>query len=139
MIRAAREAGFSCIVVTNQPDVERGLLPQVDLNAMHRVLVQELAPDGIEVCPASSTEDRRKKPNPGMILDAAEKHGIDLRQSWIVGDSTKDIEAGKRAGLGTILLATGYNREIHDAADFSFSSLAEIAHFLSTTPKPGQR
>lgn len=136
LIQAAREAGFACIVVTNQPDMERGLLPQVDLDAMHRVLERELTPDGIEVCPASSAEDRRKKPNPGMILDAAEKHGIDLRQSWIVGDTTKDIEAGKRAGIGTILLATGYNQEIHDTADFSFSSLAEIAHFLSSSPKP---
>ena len=134
--RTARKAGFLCIVVTNQPDIERGLLAQSELDAMHRVLESELAPDGIEVSSAGSLDDRRKKPNPGMLLDAAEKFGIDLRQSWIVGDSIKDIDAGRRAGVRTILLATDYNREVHDAADYCFPSLAEIARFLSTVPRP---
>jgi len=132
LLDAASRAGFARIIVTNQPDVERGLLPQAELDTMHRMLIHELSPDGIEVCPMGSAEDRRKKPNPGMILDAAQKHGLDLRRSWIVGDSAKDIEAGKRAGVRTILLLTDYNREIQHNADFSFSSLEEIANFIST-------
>lgn len=136
LFQAARAAGFLCIVVTNQPDIERGLLAPAELDAMHRVLVEELSPDGVEVCPADSSNDRRKKPNPGMLLDAAERWGIDLRQSWIVGDSNKDIGAGRNAGVGTILLETDYNRDAHDAADYCFPSLAEIAGFLSTIPQP---
>jgi histidinol-phosphate phosphatase family protein len=136
LFQAARAAGFLCIVVTNQPDIERGLLAQAELDAMHQVLAEELSLDGIEVCPAGSADDRRKKPNPGMLLDAATRWRIDLRQSWIVGDSIKDIDAGRRAGVSTILLATDYNREVHDAADYCFPSLAEIAGFLSTVPQP---
>jgi len=139
LFQTARAAGFLCIVVTNQPDIERGLLAQAELDAMHRVLAEELSPDGIEVCPAGSADDRRKKPNPGMLLDAAERWGIDLRQSWIVGDSDKDIEAGRRAGIGTILLATEYNNGVQAAADFCFPSLAEIARFISTTREPKTR
>lgn len=130
LLQAAREAGFLCIVVTNQPDIGRGLLAQAELDAMHRVLENELAPDGIEVCPAGSAADRRKKPNPGMLLDAAERWGFDLRQSWIVGDSDKDIGAGRSAGVGTILLATEYNRPVWKTADVDFSSLSEIAAFI---------
>ncbi len=139
LMQAARDAGFACIVVTNQPDVERGLLRQSELDEMHRVLASELSPDAIEVCPMGSAEDRRKKPNPGMIFDAAEEHGIDLSRSWIIGDAAKDIEAGKRSGLGTILLATDYNQGVGVTADFTFSSLAEIAAFLSNLNQPNTR
>lgn len=136
MVALARDAGYICIVVTNQPDIERGLQSREELDAMHHLLDMELSPDGIEVCPAGSADDRRKKPNPGMLLDAAARWGIDLRQSWIVGDSDKDIGAGKMAGVRTILLATDYNRGVHGAADHCFTSLAEIARFLSTIPQP---
>jgi len=139
LMQAAHNFGFACIVVTNQPDVQRGLLCQSELDEMHRVLAIELSPDAIEVCPMGSAEDRRKKPNPGMIFDAAEEHGIDLASSWLVGDSAKDIEAGKRSGLGTILLATDYNQGVEETADFFFSSLAEIAAFLSNASKPTSR
>ena len=135
LFQTAKEAGFLRIIVTNQPDIERGLLAQAELDAMHRVLAQNLSPDGIEVCPAGSSADRRKKPNPGMLHDAVERWGVDLKQSWIVGDTDKDIEAGRRAGLGTILLETNYNKEVHEAADFCFRTLAEIANFLSTAPQ----
>ncbi|MDH4445806.1 MAG: HAD-IIIA family hydrolase [Akkermansiaceae bacterium] len=139
LMQAAHNFGFACIVVTNQPDLQRGLLCQSELDEMHRVLASELSPDAIEVCPMGSAEDRRKKPNPGMIFDAAEEHGIDLASSWLVGDSAKDIEAGKRSGLGTILLATDYNQGVEETADFFFSSLAEIAAFLSNANKSTSR
>ena len=139
LLSSARSAGFICIVVTNQPDIERGFQSQAELDAIHRLLDMELSPDAIEVCPAGSAGDRRKKPNPGMLLDAAECWGIDLQRSWIVGDSDKDIGAGRRAGVRTILLATDYNREFHGAADFCFPSLADIADFLSNAPQPTTR
>lgn len=132
LIDASRAAGYLCIVVTNQPDLERNLLKWSELEEMHRLIVRELAPDAIEVCPADSSSDRRKKPNPGMILDAAERFGVDLTRSWIVGDSDKDIGAGRAAGLRTVLLATDYNLSIWQSADFTLHSLSEIAQFIQT-------
>ena len=132
LVETVRKAGYLCIVVTNQPDLERGLLVQENLDAMHRMLERELALDAIEVCPADSVSDRRKKPNPGMIFDATERWGIDLGRSWMIGDSDKDIGAGRRAGVRTILLATEYNRPVWETADMVLPSLSEIAQFIQS-------
>jgi D-glycero-D-manno-heptose 1,7-bisphosphate phosphatase len=127
---AARDAGFLRIIVTNQPDVERGQIPRHEYEAMQTLVRETLQPDGFEACEASSNEDRRKKPNPGMLLDAAAKLGVDLKSSWIVGDTWKDVQAGRSASVKTILLATDYNTDAQPSADFCFPSVADIASFI---------
>ncbi len=127
---AAKAAGFLRIVVTNQPDVERGQIPRGEYASMQRLVRSTLGPEGFEACEASSNTDPRKKPNPGMLLDAAAKHAVDLPRSWIIGDTWKDVEAGRRAGVGTILLATDYNLDAQSKADFCFPSLAGIESFV---------
>jgi len=129
--QAARDAGFLRIIVTNQPDVERGQIPRHEYEAMQMLVRETLQPDGFEACEASSNVDRRKKPNPGMLLDAAVQLGVDLKKSWIVGDTWKDVQAGRSAGVKTILLATDYNPEAQPTADFCFPTLRDIATFLS--------
>ena len=128
--QAARDAGFLRIIVTNQPDVERGQIPRHEYEAMQTLVRETLQPDGFEACEASSNQDRRKKPNPGMLLDAAAQLGVDLKNSWIVGDTWKDVQAGRSAGVRTILLATHYNTDAQPTADFCFPSLGEIANFI---------
>jgi D-glycero-D-manno-heptose 1,7-bisphosphate phosphatase len=66
-----------------------------------------------------------------MLLDAAAQLGVDLKKSWIVGDTWKDVQAGRSAGVRTILLATDYNTEAQPKADFCFPTLGEIATFIS--------
>lgn len=129
--QAARDAGFLRIIVTNQPDVERGQIPRHEYEAMQKLVRETLQPDGFEACEASSNADRRKKPNPGMLIDAAAQLGLDLKNSWIVGDTWKDVQAGRSAGVRTILLATDYNTEAQPTADFCFPTLEEIANFIS--------
>ena len=133
---AARDAGFLRIIVTNQPDVERGQIPRHEYEAMQTLVRETLQPDGFEACEASSNADRRKKPNPGMLLDAAAQLGVDLKNSWIVGDTWKDVQAGRSAGVRTILLATDYNTEVQPTADFCFPTLGEIASFISNLKTP---
>jgi len=134
--QAARDAGFLRIIVTNQPDVERGQIPRHEYEAMQTLVRETLQPDGFEACEASSNADRRKKPNPGMVLDAAAQLGVDLKKSWIVGDTWKDVQAGRSAGVRTILLATDYNTEAQPKADFCFPTLTEIATFISNLKTP---
>ena len=134
--QAARDAGFLRIIVTNQPDVERGQIPRHEYEAMQTLVRETLQPDGFEACEASSNGDRRKKPNPGMLLDAAAQLGVDLKKSWILGDTWKDVQAGRSAGVRTILLATDYNAEAQPTADFCFSTLTEIATFISNLKTP---
>ena len=129
--QAARDAGFLRIIVTNQPDVERGQIQRHEYEAMQTLVRKTLQPDAFEACEASSNADRRKKPNPGMLLDAAAQLGVDLKKSWIVGDTWKDVQAGRSAGVRTILLATDYNTEAQPKADFCFPTLGEIATFIS--------
>lgn len=130
LVDTVNSLGYLAIVATNQPDIAHGRLSPVDLAAMHEVLKKMLGIEHIESCTSSDNADRRRKPNPGMLLDAAEKHGISLEHSFFVGDTLKDIEAGKKASTKTILLETNYNQSIHGAADFNFRSLEAIAVYL---------
>lgn len=130
--QAARDAGFLRIIVTNQPDVERGQIARHEYEAMQNLVRERLQPDGFEACEASSNADRRKKPNPGMLLDATAQLGVDLKNSWIVGDTWKDVQAGRSAGVRTILLATDYNLDAQGQANFCFPTLKDIASFIRT-------
>jgi histidinol-phosphate phosphatase family protein len=127
---ALKAVGCLRIIATNQPDVERGQIPQTEYEAMRRLVFSELRPDGFEACEASSNDNPRKKPNPGMLLDAAAKYAVDAGRSWFVGDTWKDMEAGRRAGVRAVLLETPYNADARALADFCFPTLAAIESFL---------
>jgi len=108
-----KSAGFLAIIATNQPDVARGVLPAQVLEAMHLEL-RKLAPvDGIMVCPHDDIDDCPcRKPRPGMLLQAAKRWELDLAGSFMVGDSWKDMEAARAAGVKDILINAAYNQEV---------------------------
>jgi D-glycero-D-manno-heptose 1,7-bisphosphate phosphatase len=112
-----KEMGFKLIVITNQSGVARGILTEKALGEIHErlnILLSEKGvvldaiyycpfhPDGIVPQYRKESEDR--KPNPGMIVTAAKEHNIDLSQSWAIGNSARDIDAGRSAGCKTILI-----------------------------------
>lgn len=112
-----RKMGFQLVVVSNQSGVARGILNEETLAQVHHTLEKRLADEGayldaIYYCPFHPDgvvekyrmESDMRKPAPGMLLKAAEELHIDLSQSWMVGDSYRDVEAGKRAGCKTILI-----------------------------------
>ena len=134
VVAAARNAGFICILATNQPDVERGVMTE---DTLREILsrVGALGLDDLEVSRDGTLSDRQAKPNPGMLLDAAVTHDIDLSRSFMVGDTERDVEAGRGAGAKTILLRTTYNNAVHGSADWDFDSLHDIAEFLATTAR----
>jgi len=107
-----REAGFLNIVVTNQPDVATGKQRREVVEAMHEHLLATLAIDDVKVCyhvDADGCDCR--KPKPGMLLAAAQDHGIDLARSSLVGDRWRDVEAGQRAGCANYLIDYGYDEK----------------------------
>jgi histidinol-phosphate phosphatase family protein len=132
LCRRARREGFLVVVVTNQPDVDRGHLSPRDLDAIHGRIREEIRPDRIEVCGSSDDRHARRKPNPGMILDAAKALNVDLSRSVLVGDSAKDLGAGRAAGIRTVLLQTEYNKSAHGRGDVNLDSHAAIAEYLGT-------
>ena len=105
-----RDAGFQFVIVTNQSGVPRGLVTIENLNEIHRRIEAEFAKHGIHfvgIYYAPHTVESNhelRKPNAGMLLEAARDHHVDLPQSWIVGDRLTDAEAGHRAGCRSIFL-----------------------------------
>ncbi len=116
-----RELGALAIVVTNQPDVGRGGLEERELRRMHEHLRLVTEIDDLFVCSHGTDECLCRKPRPGMLLEAAQEWGIDLTRSFVVGDTWKDIEAGRRVGCKTILLRRPYNVEV--TADYETGDL----------------
>ncbi|BCR05181.1 D,D-heptose 1,7-bisphosphate phosphatase [Desulfuromonas versatilis] len=141
-IKKLKEAGFLVIVVTNQSGVARGFYSLEDVEVLHRHIQDELAKigtsiDAFYVCPHHPTEGfgefRRKcncrKGKPGMLLEAAREHEIDLVASFMVGDKIADIEAGKAAGCAQILVLTGYGHIEIDRMELQKVQIADtLAH-----------
>ncbi|MRI84160.1 MAG: D-glycero-beta-D-manno-heptose-1,7-bisphosphate 7-phosphatase [Nitratiruptor sp.] len=117
LLRAQR-AGYKPIIVTNQSGIGRGYYTREDFFHLTRWMVERFGKEGIEVvdvfyCPHHP--DRGcgcRKPEPGMILEAARRYNIDLQSSWLVGDKPSDIEAARRAGVGGTILVDGKRRLI---------------------------
>lgn len=105
-----RAAGFALVLVSNQSGIGRGLITPREAELVHERVVALLAESGVRLdgayyCPhAPDAGCGCRKPAPGMIRDAAARLGIDLGNSFIVGDKPGDIEAGRRAGCRTVQL-----------------------------------
>jgi len=123
-IRRLREAGFLVVVVTNQSGVARGYFSQADVERLHEHIQRELAKIGTAVdafylCPHHPEKGQGelkidcdcRKGRPGMLLQAATEHGIDLAASWMIGDKRADLEAGRAAGCRSLLVRTGYGEK----------------------------
>jgi len=128
----ARRAGWLVIVATNQPDVGRGTTPRAAVEEIHRHMLQDLALDGIEVCydPGQGIPSDCRKPAPGMLLRAAENHGIDLSASFMIGDRWRDVSCGRAAGCRTIFIDYGYDERLRELPDFAVPTLQEAAALL---------
>ena len=134
-----KAAGFLLIVATNQPDVGRGTLAQSVVEAIHAHMISQLPIDRVEVCyhPGKGLSDCDcRKPKPGMLLRAAKDLGIDLAQSWMVGDRWRDIDCGYAAGCRTIFIDYGYDEALKQKPDFSARNLAEAVDIILARRKP---
>ncbi len=121
-IRQLNQAEIPVIVVTNQSGIARNIFPESLVHEVHKKMVKELAAggawiDAIYFCPHKSEDACEcRKPNPGLLKQAAREHALDLAASWVVGDRYADLEMGHAAGARGILVMTGYGRgeyELH--------------------------
>lgn len=120
-----QKAGFLLIVVTNQPDVARGKTPKQSVEAMHERLLTELPLDEILSCYHDGDACECRKPKPGALFEAARRHGIELAQSFMVGDRWRDIEAGQRAGCACFFVDYTYREQEPRQPFRRVSSLAQ--------------
>lgn len=126
-----KEAGFLLVVVTNQPDIARGVQRRDVMEAMHGQMCEKLPIDDLYAC---CEEDGPLclcyKPKPGMLLEAARKHQIDLGSSYMIGDRWRDVGAGKSAGCKTVFIERHYAEELKERPDFICADLLEGAKWI---------
>ena len=116
-IQQLNASGYAIVMVTNQSAVGRGIISLEEAMRINQQIVDEVAARGGKIdatymCPHSPGEGCRcRKPEPGMLLQAAAELDLDLTRSYMVGDAISDVEAGKSAGVATILVRTGRGNE----------------------------
>ena len=113
----ARSLGWVNIIITNQSGIGRGYFTSDEFHSVQEEVSRQLGGviDGAYMSPdLPGTDSLRRKPAPGMILEAAAEHGIDLSRSFMIGDKQIDIECGANAGVRTILVETGYGRDFSE-------------------------
>lgn len=160
-VKSLRQAGYKIIVCTNQSGIARGILTEDTLDKIHAELRRQLAQGGAHLdaiyhCPyhpegtveAYARESDWRKPQPGMLLKAAEDFQLDLSKCWMVGDSSRDVEAGQRAGCRTVRVRVSDqngNEEEDAQADYTVRNLSEASRIIlkedyrdsgQTTSKP---
>lgn len=139
-IRIFKEKGYKVYVVTNQGGIGLGYMSVDILNQIHDKLKEEIIAkeplaiiDEISTCIHKPKENCIcRKPEPGLIIDLANKYDIDLSKSYMIGDRETDIEAGHKAGTRTVLISEN-QKEIETKADNVSSNLLEFALLLQRT------
>jgi D-glycero-D-manno-heptose 1,7-bisphosphate phosphatase len=131
-----KAAGFMLVIVTNQSGIGRGYFTEEDFWSVQHELEKQLGAGVIDAtyfcADTPQNESERRKPNPGMLLEAARELGIDLKQSFMVGDKVSDTQAGIRAGVrATILYGGGDGRGPAESdATFVAKDFNEVAEFI---------
>lgn len=120
LCRTAQEQGYRIIIVTNQSGIAQGFYTEEDFSRLTKWMCREFQAHSVTVdrvyyCPyhpekgigryQADSDDR--KPKPGMILRARDEFDLDLQKSILIGDRDSDMEAGRRAGVGALLLLPG--------------------------------
>jgi mannose-1-phosphate guanylyltransferase / phosphomannomutase len=151
-VKKINETDFMAIVVSNQPMIAKGFMTEADEEEMNKKLEAELGRKGAKVdaiyyCPHHpekgfkgerlelKTECDCRKPEPGFLLQAKEDFNINLDESYIIGDQTADIAAGKKVGCKTVLVETGYagkDGKYSARPDFTAGNLLKAVNMVRT-------
>lgn len=130
-VKLFNDAGFKVIIITNQRGIARKLMSMSDLNNIHKSMCKELTYknakiDDIFICPHDGGECNCRKPQIGLFLQAEKRYEINKNESFMIGDSKTDIEAGKNYGIKTIAI-----NKIDLGADYRFDDLYQAAIFIT--------
>lgn len=130
-LQLLKEAGYLLIVITNQPDVVRGKTKIETVEAINQFLKDSLPIDDIFTCYHDDIENCNcRKPKPGNILKAANRHNINIQNSFMIGDRWRDIEAGESAGCKTFFINYSYKEKQPKVYSYKVKSLYEATKII---------
>ncbi|MSQ73429.1 MAG: HAD family hydrolase [Betaproteobacteria bacterium] len=130
-LQKLRAAGYLNVIVTNQPDVGAGSQRREVVEAIHDRLRRDLPLDAVKVCyHVESDHCGCRKPQPGMILEAARELHIDLAESYLVGDRWRDVAAGHAAGCRACFIDMGYAEKRPEKPHVAVKSLPDLADLI---------
>ncbi len=135
-LRLLSDNGYGVIFITNQAGIGEGRITQDEFEFLHEKVKEMLKPSGIKVVATYYSPDfegsmsKYRKPNPGMILRAADEHNFDLETTYFIGDRQSDVTAGIRAGTKTIFVHTSNKKEDVPEADYTAGSLLEATKYI---------
>lgn len=129
-----RAAGFALVVVTNQPDVARGKQTRAAVDEINAKMSAELPLLDVFACFHDSGDKCHcRKPKPGLILDAAAKHDLDVETAFLIGDRWSDIVAAHAAGCRAVLIDTPFSHAERCRPDHIATDVAEATEWILTT------
>ncbi|MEK6871701.1 MAG: D-glycero-beta-D-manno-heptose 1,7-bisphosphate 7-phosphatase [Nanoarchaeota archaeon] len=137
-LKKLQTAGFLLVIVTNQSGIARGYYTEKDYYTVTDFMLEifeknNITIAGVYFCPHAPEENCLcRKPKPGMILEARQTLNIDLKKSWMIGDKMSDIEAGKDAGVQTILITSAY---VKNVSEKKYDDLAHAVEYILQTDK----
>ncbi|HXY60171.1 MAG TPA: HAD family hydrolase [Chthoniobacterales bacterium] len=139
-LRRLKTAGYQIIVITNQSGIGRGYFTEKEYRAVEAEVSRQLGDGLIEAtyfCPdAPDQPSECRKPAPGMVLQAAREHAIDLSRSFFVGDKEIDVECAHRAGMLCIRVRTGFDKMTDGScADWVAEDLPAATEIILNTTK----
>jgi D-glycero-D-manno-heptose 1,7-bisphosphate phosphatase len=142
-LKLLKEKGFHFFIVTNQSGIGRGYFSEDEMHRVHDFLAEKMKEYDVNFTEIffsphhPDTPNDVRKPSPKFVLTAAEKYGIDLKNSFVIGDAATDLEMGYRAGCHVILVRTGKGVKTEKIQgvkfDHVFNNLLEAAEFISSS------
>ena len=148
-MRRLAESGYKFVIITNQSGVGRGYFPLTAVDGVNQRIASLLQVEGIRVegfyvCPHAPHEKCKcRKPETGMLFQAAAEQGFDHTKCWVIGDKVVDIELGRNAGTRTILVRTGYGAEVESTIknrpDAVVNNLDEASEIILRSLQPYRR
>ena len=134
-LRGLRDRGYKLIVITNQSGIGRGYFNHEQYRTVEAELSRRIGDGVIDAtyyCPhLPDAGCKCRKPSPEMVLQAAREHDVDLARSFFIGDKRSDLDCGRAAGVKTILVRTGYGKNLEaNLADLVARDLTEAADMI---------
>tara|TARA_B100000579_G_C22848630_1_gene865948 strand:- start:1743 stop:2279 length:537 start_codon:yes stop_codon:yes gene_type:complete len=133
--RNLKRKNYKIIIITNQPDVEKGKISYLQLNKMHNYLKKKIRYDDIYVSTSISKKNYYRKPNPGMIIKAIKKNMIDIKLSYFIGDRKIDIDCAKKVACKSIFIDRNYKEKKPKEQVFTTKSLNKAANYIIENEK----